>query len=237
MARTVAHVRSRLSAGLLATLVGAALVAGSGPVAAVGVVGVVGVVGGPTPGPSLAPGLRAELAIDPTLAVGIPDGPPARLTPAPAAAAAAADPPVRPVAVKKPRAYAGSNHVWSAALGLDRSVAWFSCSRSRPPGLAVYRWGCAGRNNVYLFAHAGGPFRRLHDLYVRGGLRRGLTVTYADGDGRVHRYAVAWWRVILPTDGDFAFAAQSRPSMTLQTCVGPNDRYRLVVRLYETGRT
>ena len=78
------------------------------------------------------------------------------------------------------------------------------------------------------------PFQRLHDLYVRGALRRGLTVTYADANGKVATYAVAWWKVVLPTNGDFAFAAQSRPSMTLQTCVGANDRYRLVVRLYRT---
>ncbi len=99
--------------------------------------------------------------------------------------------------------------------------------------MAVYRWGCAGRNNVYLFAHAGGPFHRLHDLYVRGRLKRGMTVTYADGNGAVHRYRVAWWRVVLPTAGGFAYAAQARPSMTLQTCVGAHDRYRLIVRLYQ----
>ena len=127
--------------------------------------------------------------------------------------------------------YSGRNHVWSSSLGLDRPVAWFPCSRSQPPGMAVYRWGCAGRNNVYLFAHAGGPFQRLHDLYVRGGLRRGLTVTYADAGGRSATYAVVWWKVVLPTNGDFAFAAQAQPSLTLQTCVGANDRYRLVVRL------
>ncbi len=74
--------------------------------------------------------------------------------------------------------------------------------------MAVYRWGCAGHDNVYLFAHAGGPFAGLHGVYVRGRLRRGMTVTYADGEGRVHRYRVAWWRVVLPTEGDFAFAAQ-----------------------------
>jgi sortase (surface protein transpeptidase) len=100
--------------------------------------------------------------------------------------------------------------------------------------MALFRWGCAGQNNVYLFAHAGGPFKRLHDLYVRGGLRRGMTVTYADANGKVHHYRVAWWKVVLPTNGDFAFAAQPRPSMTLQTCVGLHDRYRLVVRLYQS---
>jgi Sortase domain len=128
--------------------------------------------------------------------------------------------------------HAGRNHVWSADLGLNRPVAWYSCSRSQYPGMAVYRWGCGGRNNVYLFAHAGGPFRRLHDVYVRGHLKRGMTVTYADGNGIVHRYRVAWWRVVRPTAGAFAYAAQSRPSMTLQTCVGAGDRYRLIVRLY-----
>jgi sortase (surface protein transpeptidase) len=60
-----------------------------------------------------------------------------------------------------------------------------------------------------------------------------MTVTYADGNGVVHRYRVAWWRVVLPTAGGFAYAAQSRPSMTLQTCVGAHDRYRLIVRLYQ----
>ncbi len=99
-------------------------------------------------------------------------------------------------------------------------------------GLLVYRWGCAGSNNIYLFAHAGGPFRRLHDLYVHGRLRKGMTVSYADAGGRVHRYSVAWWRVVLPTAGEFAYAGQARPSMTLQTCVGPHDRDRLIVRLY-----
>ena len=59
-----------------------------------------------------------------------------------------------------------------------------------------------------------------------------MTVTYADANGHVHRYTVAWWKTVLPTDGEFAYAAQSRPSMTLQTCVGKNDRYRLIVRLY-----
>ena len=127
----------------------------------------------------------------------------------------------------------GRNHVWSSALRLDRAIVWFPCSRSRPPDMAVYRWGCAGRNNVYLFAHAYGAFRRLHDLYVSGRLRRGMTVDYADASGATHRFAVAWWKVVLPTNGEFAFAAQARSSMTLQTCVGANSRYRLVVRLYE----
>lgn len=187
----------------------------------------------------LSPGLRAELAGDPTLDLT------AILAPGAAANRSAGSVlPVSTLATRTPpepsqpgpgaSAYSGRNHVWSPALGLDRSVAAFPCSRSRPPDMLVYRWGCAGENNVYLFAHAGGPFFRLHNLYVAGRLRKGMEVVYADGDGVVHVYKVAWWKVALPTNGDFAWAAQSRSAMTLQTCVGRDSRYRLVVRLFET---
>jgi hypothetical protein len=128
--------------------------------------------------------------------------------------------------------YRGTNHVWIPSLGINRSIAFFPCSRTKPPGHQVYRWGCAGSNNVYLLAHAATVFKPLHDAYVRGRLRRGMEVVYADGDGRITRYAVSYWKVVAP-DGDvgWAFAGQSSPSMTLQTCVGSNSEYRLVVRL------
>ena len=132
-------------------------------------------------------------------------------------------------------AYQGRNHVWIPALGVSRSVSWFSCSRSTPPGNAVYRWGCAGRNNVYLFGHAYSAFKALHDAYVRKQLRVGMTVVYADGAGRVRTYRVTFWRVVSPVNSGWAYAAQSRPSMTLQTCVGSNSQYRLVVRLVASG--
>jgi hypothetical protein len=61
-----------------------------------------------------------------------------------------------------------------------------------------------------------------------------MKVWYADGTGRVRTYAVRWWKVVLPTpDAKWAWAAQSVPSMTLQTCVGANSEYRLMVRLTE----
>ena len=132
-------------------------------------------------------------------------------------------------------AYRGTNHVWIPALGVDRSVSFFSCSSSAYPGDRVYRWGCAGSNNVYLFGHAHSVFRPLHDAYVRGRLAKGMKVYYADGNGRVSTYAVSWWRVTTPDKGEFAYAAQSRPSLTLQTCVGANSQYRLIVRLTKVG--
>jgi hypothetical protein len=167
----------------------------------------------------------------------------------PAAAAPVARPPVapKPARVKptaharpttpKPRPapqYAGRNHVWIPSLGISRSVSSFSCTRSQPPDNYVYRWGCAGANNVYLLGHAYSVFKPLHDAYVGGRLHKGITAIYADGSGHVHTYAVAWWRVVAPTTAaSWAWAGESRPSMTLQTCVGANSAYRLMVRLIQ----
>jgi hypothetical protein len=145
--------------------------------------------------------------------------------------------PKRTTATSTPVApvYRGTNHVWMPALGISRSVGWYPCGASAAPGRGVYRWGCAGTNNIYLLAHAYAAFAPLHDAYVSGRLRKGMQVIYADAHGRVHRYAIVWWRLTTPENGGFAFAAQSRPSMTLQTCVGAQSQYRLIVRLVEVG--
>jgi hypothetical protein len=136
-----------------------------------------------------------------------------------------------------PRVYKGRNHVWIPALGINRSVHWFPCSREREPDNYVYRWGCAGRNNVYLLGHAHSVFKALHDAYVGGRLRKGMKAIYADGNGKVRTYTVRWWKLTRPTtSASWAWAAQSVPSMTLQTCVGKNNEYRLMVRLVEVGR-
>jgi hypothetical protein len=133
-------------------------------------------------------------------------------------------------------AYRGTNHVWVPSLGINRGVSWYACSRNTALAHVVYRWGCAGANNVYLMGHASSVFKPLHDAYVSGRLRKGMQVVYADGNGRVRTYAVSFWKVVAP-DGDvgWAYASLSRPSMTLQTCVGANSAYRLVVRLVAVG--
>ena len=143
-------------------------------------------------------------------------------------------PPRTPASPKTaaPTTYKGTNHVWIPALGIDRSTFSFACSRSQAPANYVYRWGCAGANNVYLIGHAYGVFEALHDAYYNGRLRVGLTAVYADGAGRVHTYRVAWWRVVRPTTAaSWAWAALATPGMTLQTCLGANSEYRLMVRL------
>jgi sortase (surface protein transpeptidase) len=150
--------------------------------------------------------------------------PRAKSVPTASAAAAAPAPSLR-----------GRDHVWIPALGIDRSVTGYACSSSAYPGDRVYRWGCAGANNVYLFGHAHSVFKPLHDAYVRGRLSKGMRVHYADGRGRVATYAVSWWKVTTPDRGAWAYAAQSAPSLTLQTCVGAKSQYRLIVRLRKVG--
>ena len=128
----------------------------------------------------------------------------------------------------------GRNHFWFPAVGINRSVNSFPCSRSRAPDNLVYRWGCAGRNNVYLMGHAHSVFSPLHNAYVSGRLKVGMKAYYADNGGKVHTYKVRWWKLTKPTtSASWAWASQSVPSMTLQTCVGSNSEYRLMVRLVE----
>jgi hypothetical protein len=129
--------------------------------------------------------------------------------------------------------YSGTNRFWIPSLGMNDRVHLFECSRSREPDNYIYRWGCAGTNNVYILGHAYGVMKPLHDLYVRGGLRVGMVAIYADGQGRVHWYRVTEWRVVDPTEAAWAIASQPTPSMTLQTCVGKDGTKRLNVRLVQ----
>ena len=138
-----------------------------------------------------------------------------------------------PAAASGSAEYTGRNHVWIPGLGISRSVSAFPCDRARPPDNLVYRWGCAGANNVYLMGHAYSVFKPLHAAYEAGRLRVGMKAWYADAEGRVHVYAVTWWKVTSPSGSSWAWAAQASPSMTLQTCVGTDGKHRLVVRLAE----
>jgi len=138
-------------------------------------------------------------------------------------------------AAPKPKAptYTGQNRFWIPSLGMSDKVYWFSCTRSREPDNLIYRWGCAGTNNVYILGHAYGVMKPLHDLYVRGGLHKGLVAIYADNAGKVHWFKVVSWRVVDPSEAAWAIADQPVPSMTLQTCVGKYSQYRLNVRLVQ----
>lgn len=138
-------------------------------------------------------------------------------------------PTVRVDAAVAPR-YTGRNHMWMPVLGINRTIYTFPCTRSVPPDNLVYRWGCAGANNVYLLGHAWGVFKPLHDAYVAGRLRIGMEVIYADGAGRIRHYRITTWRVVLPSDTSW-IGSFIRPTMILQTCVGATSTYRLNVKL------
>ena len=146
-----------------------------------------------------------------------------------------ADPKPQPKPQPKPSrpSYSGENRFWIPSLGMKDRVYWFACTRSRDPDNLIYRWGCAGNNNVYILGHAYGVMKPLHDLYVRGGLHKGMVAVYADNAGRVHWYKVTSWRVVDPSEAAWAIASQPVPSMTLQTCVGKYSQYRLNVRLVQ----
>jgi hypothetical protein len=116
-------------------------------------------------------------------------------------------------------------------LGIDRTTRSYPCDRAEPPDNYVYRWGCAGRNNLYLLGHAHTVFKPLHDAYAAGRLRVGMRASYTDSYGRTRTYRVTTWRVVWPTDVTWAIASQPVPSMTLQTCYGRYSEFRLLVRL------
>ena len=163
---------------------------------------------------------------------------PPKATKAPAKATKATKPAAKAPAktTKKTGAasYSGTNHVWIPELGINKSVRAFPCDRQRPPDNYMYRWGCAGTNNVYLMGHAHSVMNGLHDAYVSGRLHKGMKAYYAGSNGKVRVYSVRWWKKTLPTtDAAWAWAPQDVPSMTLQTCVGKNSEYRLMVRLVE----
>jgi hypothetical protein len=157
-----------------------------------------------------------------------------------AAAKAKADAKVKaePAARAKPSrpSYKGKNHFWFPSLGINQSVYWFPCSRSKAPGNVVYRWGCAGSNNVYLMAHDFGKFYPLYKAYKNGRLKKGMLAAYADPNGRTHYYRLSYYKVVKP-DGDvgWAYASTSRSALTLQTCVSSGSK-RLVVRFYEVSK-
>jgi hypothetical protein len=100
---------------------------------------------------------------------------------------------------RKPASFSGRNHVWIPALNISRSVRWFPCDRTRAPDHYMYRWGCAGRNNIYLMGHASSVMSPLHNAYVSGRLRVGMKAYYAGANGKVHVYVVKWWKKTRPT--------------------------------------
>ena len=199
---------------------------------------------GPTPATDDVPAIPAIPAIPAVVvpapaAVSPPAGSPSgRRTIPERPAGQSASSPTRAPSAAPPRSstYSGRNHLWIPALRISRSISAYACSRTSALRNLVYRWGCAGTNNLYLMGHASSVFKPLHDAYVAGRLAVGMKAWYADSKGRVHLYVVKWWKTTRPTGASWAYAAQRVPSMTLQTCLGAHSEYRLIVHLVEVNR-
>jgi hypothetical protein len=126
--------------------------------------------------------------------------------------------------------FGGRNRFAIPTLGIDSTVGTTSCGVLIPNG--IWYWPCAGKNNLYLTGHAWGAFAPIHDGYHSGLLSAGLTASYADGAGVVHRYRLLWVEdlPVAVWGRGAAWASTAGPVITLQTCDGATDNYRIIVR-------
>lgn len=125
-------------------------------------------------------------------------------------------------------------------IGLSGSVDNWGCRGGVLPN-RIERWGCAGSGNTYLMGHAFGVLRGLSTAYGAGRLRAGLVATVTTRSG-TRTYRLAWARIVPASynyrgmSGDqWAWNSTGTPSLTLQTCWGSGDRYRLIVRFVAVG--
>jgi hypothetical protein len=172
----------------------------------------------PLPPPSLAP--TADASVPPAIA--------------PSSAAIRTPNPARPTskpAAVLPAAVAARNYLAIPALRIDAPIGITTCGGLIPNG--IWKWPCAGPNNLYLLGHAWGVFKPLHDGYHAGLLTTGLTALYADGSGAVHRYRLLWVEhlAVAAWGKGATWAGTAGPVITLQTCDGATDAYRIIVRL------
>lgn len=164
-------------------------------------------------------------------------------TPAPTPAPTAKPTP-QPTPTPKPGpVYEGTSHFWYPALGVDASWRWYGCDYGGDPdglGRGVYRWGCGAVNNVYLMSHAWSTFKAIREGYHSGAMKEDQAVWYADGKGKVSQWRVKWIRRVdvdyfNQTAGEWASNDSAKPIMTLQTCDGRNNEFRIIVRLVPAG--
>jgi hypothetical protein len=163
----------------------------------------------PTGDPSAPPSMTASPSADPTATVPVPT--------------------TKPAAVRAAIA-TGRNRLAIPALRIDAPIGVTTCGGLIPNG--IWKWPCAGKNNLYLLGHAWGVFKPVHDGYHAGILTPGMVAIYTDGAGAVHSYRLLWIEDLpVATWGKGAdWAATSAPVITLQTCDGATDAYRIIVR-------
>jgi hypothetical protein len=178
--------------------------------------------------PAYAPASDPSPVAEPTLS---PTASPSAIPSASPSVAATVSP--SPTATPAPKAAATlrKNSLVISALGINATIKNLSTCGGLISNY-VYRWPCAGQNNLYLLGHAYGVFRPVHDGYHAGRLKAGMIALYVDARGSVHRYKLSWVEDLpIATWGKGAtWAATSGPAITLQTCDGASDSYRIIVR-------
>jgi hypothetical protein len=122
------------------------------------------------------------------------------------------------------------------AIGLSVNLYQWTCRDSGIPNRAL-RWRCSGANNQFVFGHAYGVFHPYYLAWARHKLKAGVVALYTDRHGRVTRYKLTWARKVPRsyiwkglTGERWAWSATSRPAITLQTCWGPTNAYRIITR-------
>ena len=122
------------------------------------------------------------------------------------------------------------------AIGLYVNVYYWGCGSSTVPNLAL-RWGCKPSNNQFIIGHGYGIFNRYLVGYNLKRLRVGIIATFTTTAGKTTRYKLAWTRKVVPTylwsgltGAEWAWENTAIASLTLQTCWGSTNAYRIVTR-------
>ena len=89
-------------------------------------------------------------------------------------------------------------------------------------------------------SHAWSTFEAVREGYHSGAMDVGQTVWYADKGGNVSRWQVKWIRRVEldyfnRTAHEWATNDAGQQVITLQTCDGRNDQFRIVVRIVQDG--
>ena len=121
-------------------------------------------------------------------------------------------------------------------IGLAVTVYDWGCGKSIVPNVAL-RWGCRTSNNRFIVGHGYGVFHAYLVAFSRHRLVRGLIATFTDAAGRTTRYRLAWSRLVPKTylwngqTGErWAWGSTPTPSLTLQSCWGSTNAYRIITR-------
>jgi len=147
--------------------------------------------------------------------------------------------PSRHPAPASPQASVGPYSFALPALGIEAPIRDLPACGGDLPDAGLWAWNCGGADNLVLIAHAYGAFSSLYDGYHSGELRTGLLADYRDGAGAHHPYYVAqiWHLAVADAFSGWAWAPEEIPVITLITCDGPTDAYRIIVRLIPVGST